>query len=377
MDTASALAILAISTCEELREPREYSQLTNDQDRIKCVLQWLHDNIIPRDVRTRKKNDELAESFIDLGCSFIDPSDSRSIYEAFTAAIAYAPTGSNTQALAYFDRARMWRKVESYEDCLLDVERGLKIGYSDTMLGIVYAEQAYAMAGLNLEITTEIHDIITKARAYIDNTPEPDRPHLQNFLDTLILNPPRTRCQLPFIRNSLISESAADNLKILGASSAIEFKYKEKHGRHIVATRDIKAGECISSHRAYISIPGDKFQDAKPCELYKYCWNCSKRVKTSVPCNQCASVIFCNEKCRDEAWKEHHDMECETIPEMMAMGMQHTELMALRLIIKAYKEAGSLEDLKKMIDKLNSNKGEIFIYHFKSMNLFIFIIYIL
>ncbi|KAK0074008.1 hypothetical protein PV325_008895, partial [Microctonus aethiopoides] len=53
--------------------------------------------------------------------------------------------------------------------------------------------------------------------------------------------------------NVLLLQPPQDNPKIPGASGAIELKYSDKFGRHVVATRDINAGVTIMVHTPQIS----------------------------------------------------------------------------------------------------------------------------
>ncbi|KAK0168121.1 hypothetical protein PV327_001953 [Microctonus hyperodae] len=114
-----------------------------------------------------------------------------------------------------------------------------------------------------------------------------------------------------------------------------------------LATRDINAGETLFVHKSYATVIGPEF-------AYKYCWYCCKRAWSAVPCHKCIEVIYCDETCRDKAWSEHHEIECGIISAFTREDSDLYELLALRLTVKAYKEAGGLKKLRKKIKKIDA-----------------------
>lgn len=358
MDEASAKAILALPSSRILLKPANFSELTNDEDRIKCVLQLLLDNnAIPETFIMRKKNNETARNYLILGIALRDDNKVKEAAQAFTAAIVHVLPDSKLQDEAYFSRSKISFLNRYYDHALLDIDRCLRTGCKCP--AFVYAQRAYVLTALNYgKINPEAQEFINKALESSIELSEKAQKELKQHLSLLETNFMYLDAQKFFDHNSLIPEKPEENNKIVGASNAIELKYSEKYGRHIVATRDIKVGEALSIHKFYVSIPGDQFEDGKPENIYRCCWNCSNRIISGVACHQCVNVIYCNEECRNTAWIEHHDIECPIINVMMVAGMKHKELMALRMTVLAYKEAGSLEALKEMINKIDSNKGK-------------------
>ncbi|KAF7996660.1 hypothetical protein HCN44_002306 [Aphidius gifuensis] len=68
--------------------------------------------------------------------------------EAYTKSIAYAPLGSNELSLAYANRSAVLFKARLYEDCLLDIERSLKIGYPDKLKTKLFLRQSLCFKAL-------------------------------------------------------------------------------------------------------------------------------------------------------------------------------------------------------------------------------------
>ncbi|KAK0072128.1 hypothetical protein PV326_000416, partial [Microctonus aethiopoides] len=145
--------------------------------------------------------------------------------------------------------------------------------------------------------------------------------------------------------SKLMPKIPDDNLKILGVSGAVTLKYSQEHGRHVVATNDINVGEVIMVQKSYVNNVDADF-------YYKYCANCCKDVFAGIPCHQCVNVIYCDEKCRDENWREYHDIECSVTSAMIGNVISHI-LLILKLTVKAYKEAGTFEKLQENIRKID------------------------
>ncbi|KAH0557877.1 hypothetical protein KQX54_012523 [Cotesia glomerata] len=136
--------------------------------------------------------------------------------------------------------------------------------------------------------------------------------------------------------------------------TAIAINYSEKFGRHIVATRDMMAGEVVSVKRAYALVLSCKYR-------FKLCWNCSKHCWSSVPCNTCSNVIYCSEECRNVAWKDYHEIECSILHGLLSLVHDYEDifLMSLKLFIKAIKKFGTVKALYESFQKIDSTEDLI------------------
>ncbi|KAK0073783.1 hypothetical protein PV326_013066, partial [Microctonus aethiopoides] len=197
------------------------------------------------------------------------------------------------------------------------------------------------------EMSPEIEEALADARKWLDKMKETDKKYMTKILDKF---PEGLSNKTPFKKfdyNALLPQPPQDNPKIPGASGAIELKYSDKFGRHVVATRDINAGEIIMVHTSYATVIDSKYS-------HKNCWYCCKRAWSGIPCHKCVEVIYCNETCRDKAWSEHHEIECKVMSVITRENVDLYDLLALRLTVKAYKEAGSLKKLQEKIQKIDA-----------------------
>ncbi|KAK0168124.1 hypothetical protein PV327_001955 [Microctonus hyperodae] len=298
-------------------------------------------------IEKNDKSTSRALAYIEDGNKKFESLYWEDLLEIYTKAAMYAENDSNELARAYGNRSATLYTGGLYQDALIDIERALAIGYSNNTKTKLYVRRAKCIFALKKEMSPEIEEALADARKWLDEMKEADKKYMTKILDKF---PEGLTYKAPFKKhdyNALLPQPPQDNPKIPGASGAIELKYSDKFGRHIVATRDINAGETLIVHTSYATVIGPKF-------AYKYCWYCCKRAWSAVPCHKCVEVIYCDETCRDKAWSEHHEIECEVTSAITRENIDLHDLLALRLTVKAYKEAGSLKKLQEKIQEIDA-----------------------
>ena len=143
--------------------------------------------------------------------------------------------------------------------------------------------------------------------------------------------------------------------------SAVSVKYNEKYGRYLVATRDIKPGEMIFVEKPYVASLNIK-------KSFMYCCHCLSVVWAGIPCEGCCWYLFCSEKCKTEAQKQYHDIECSCIPYVVHFltyineetgEMPSFDGLTLRALVKGLREAGSFEKFKAEMIAVETTLGII------------------
>ena len=90
-------------------------------------------------------------------------------------------------------------------------------------------------------------------------------------------------------------------------SSSVDVVRDYDKGRHVVANRDIAAGEIIA-----VSDPVATLLCPEKLEkLQNHCLHCHLFSKAPLPCENCCSVVFCSVNCRNIACQSYHKYECE------------------------------------------------------------------
>lgn len=350
-------------------EPLNYSSLSDDKDRISCALNCMLCAIsIPEITLERLKNSSQSKEYLERGIDLLESDKAVDALPIFTQALICALPDTELQAQAYARRAEAMLILGCFDECLIEIGRALMGKLPDKLKANMFILRAKALLALHNEMNSEVKKAIAKARRWTKETTKTNQKELNNILDSL---GPTDICKQKFVtfdNSEAMPEIPDDNPEIMGASSAIELRYTKEYGRHVIATRDIEAGETLLVQRTFATIPGDTFGDKEEKSIFEFCWYCSKLCICIVPCNNCASVVYCNDDCRDKAWKEHHEIECRSVSFIMGTNMDYEHLMALRLTIKAFKEAGSFEALKEQLERLDSIDGNVYycfvIYYF-------------
>lgn len=314
------------------------------------LQQMIDDGGIP--IKYESKNEEIATKKINVGNKMISIAPLKEVIKIYNEALAHALPGSEVLARAFANRSAVLTNSAMYEDSLKDIERALKIGYPDNLKAKLYARKAKNLLALSQKMCPEVKEAIAQANMWIEKMDDSNKKKVLSSLDQLqtqSLKKPVKKWDDNFFMPKITNE----NPKILRASYAIDIQQSEKFGRHIVATKDIKAGEAVMLHKAYSTILFTK-------HWHTYCWNCVKFTFSCVPCNHCTNVVYCNENCRDEAWKDHHDIECQVIRSLVAHDKNNIEMnvASLRLLIKAIKEYGNVEALYKKVQDLEQIEGK-------------------
>ncbi|XP_044005657.1 SET and MYND domain-containing protein 4-like [Aphidius gifuensis] len=277
--------------------------------------------------------------------------------EAYTKSIAYAPIGSSELSLAYANRSAVLFKARLYEDCLLDIERSLKTGYPDRLKTKLHIRQALCFKALKPSSHIETGISIASAIQWLPNLKQ-NNPNY-NIKDEYLkmmnqLEKPRDTNTAKF-KPTIKNKSSI----IAGGSDAIKLIKSNGNNQHIVAARSIKSGEFIYINKPFEMITcHDKRNNT--------CWHCCRQTLAGIPCDNCPSIVFCSQKCKDIAWNEYHDLECPILSYAMNLELCVEEewqfQLTIKILSKALKATGGIDALKKKINDVDSKKDKSMIY---------------
>ncbi|XP_044014090.1 SET and MYND domain-containing protein 4-like [Aphidius gifuensis] len=244
-------------------------------------------------------------------------------HKRYTQCITHVPTGSHLLAFGYANRSIALFYSNYMSDCLIDIERAIQHGYPDELKSELYMWKASAMKELKMERKL-IKKTVDQARGWLLNCFSLD------FQDAA----------LPSLKSR--------NPTVPGLSNSVGLEYSKKHGRHVVATQDIKAGDVIGIQKPYASV-------VKMNVRYNVCWHCKKQTWTSIPCDTCSQVVFCSDDCKKQAQDNYHDIECVVLCQAMAFGVRECVYTALRLVIMALKQSSnSFEKLMETVHEIDN-----------------------
>ncbi|KAK0173177.1 hypothetical protein PV328_006415 [Microctonus aethiopoides] len=323
------------------------SYVKTDEEKVKIALQYLTSAETKLNIQKQIKSTTKAREYIKEGEQKLETSSWPDSVEIFTKVVMHAEINSNELAQAYANRSAALYIGGLYENALTDIERALKIGYSDNEKTKLYVRRAKCLFALKNTMSPEIEEALADAHKWLGKMNDADKERMKDILNEFPKN--SSAIEVPYHKydyNQLLPKPPQDNPKIPGVSDAVELKYSKEFGRHVVATKNIKAGETIMVRRAYATVINARFR-------HKYCWYCCKQLWTGIACHKCVDVIYCDENCRNKAWQEYHDIECSVISAISSEELNSLDSLTLRLTVKAYKEAGTLEKLQEKINKID------------------------
>ncbi|XP_032457514.1 SET and MYND domain-containing protein 4 isoform X4 [Nasonia vitripennis] len=120
---------------------------------------------------------------------------------------------------------------------------------------------------------------------------------------------------------------------------ALDVKYSDKFGRHIITTRKINAGDILIIEKPYATM-------LIPEKAYTHCSQCLNVYWALIPCEFCIHAMYCSKRCKNEAWKQYHDIECAAAGYLLELDFNKCALFSMRLSILALRELGSVNNLR-------------------------------
>ncbi len=107
------------------------------------------------------------------------------------------------------------------------------------------------------------------------------------------------RCQVEGLEEAVTEETRCDNVSP-GFSPSVEVKVSKEKGRHLVAKKNVAAGEVICTDE-----PKIKMLNAGHARVR--CWNCfCQLAQAHFACHTCTEVVYCSSKCRIQADRSYH-----------------------------------------------------------------------
>ena len=304
------------------------------------------------------------------------------MWDLFTRSVATAPNDSSELSLAYEARSIFTQHMAEYEECIKDCERGFKVSRTtDLAKANFLIRKVECLTALQKQSLKNVcEDALETFERY--NIGEEAR---QRFVDKLMdtldkvasgalkkkKKKPKTKQKFekkdePALISNRSTEAPC-------ASSALAIAYSKRWGRHVVATRRIEPGEVVVIEKSYFTAIGTE-------GTYMLCSHCVQPTWASIACKGCVFNVYCSERCKTVAWKRYHQFECLVLPyvynNLDLRSYPHLNKLAsencnafvravgsaLKLMISSVHEVGGLEQIKKELIDIESNKGDFFFF---------------
>lgn len=228
--------------------------------------------------------------------------------------ICWAENDSEQLALGYSNRSAVYCEWNQWNECLENIEMARK----------------YKDLSDDLKLKLEKRELLS-CKEFLRMNENSDDENDSAFLNLTY----SVHERVPFIADCL------------------ELAENEKYGRHIITKRDLNIGDVIIAEKPLML-------SLNVNSAHVRCLNCASENKYSlIPCLYCTQAMFCNEKCRDDAFQAFHKFECNVIDGLYDV-LLSTEMAAIRLVLKLFT---NYDNITKIIDYIETEKE-------KSMNVF-------
>jgi hypothetical protein len=134
----------------------------------------------------------------------------------------------------------------------------------------------------------------------------------------------------------------------------------DEFGYHIRTKEDLKVGTIVAAERHLVS--GFDVPDQKTC--YERCDYCMSRSLLNLfPCNSCVGVMYCSEKCRQEAFESYHKYMCGS--DQMCSGIASCMHKLFFFGLKCFK---SVTKFAKFLKKIENTRVNAWDMDFRGLN---------
>lgn len=295
---------------------------------------------------TSTKDASKSVQFRDQGNKEYQAKRFYSALDCYTKAICQGPNGSETLALALANRSAVMFHLKEFQHCIHDLDLAIKGDYPKKTLFKLYERKIKCLAQLsNLASAKTNLDQFSKALNFADLDPS-KKQKLYGELEKLIS---KIKAK-PLDENPL--KSLADELPRLNSQNdkfpsfakCLSVQYNAKRGRHVVANRDIKAGEMVLVEMPTLVVVRDEFKSS-------FCSNCLRKSYGSVPSPLNSVEVFCSQFCLEQGLNSFHRCESKILEHIQHSGLGKAEW---RLAIRAVTQK-SLGYFQKNRDKFQNH----------------------
>ncbi|XP_063992315.1 SET and MYND domain-containing protein 4-like [Diachasmimorpha longicaudata] len=305
-------------------------------------------NIIVNLRPKRVKSESVSQQYVAMGDKVLttNPPNFPAALKYYSLAIMFLTPGTLEMARMLEKRSIIAFKNGNYENCLRDIARALEHDNPEELIAQSHARTARSVLSLNkggyrvrsaVDIIKDllanrtckgVGDDLTGLLATEENASNSDPP---------VHYDPRRRKVKPIVDGAPCS--------IVGATG-VGIGFAGNCGRYILALRKFQPGEIIAVTPSYAS--SHSFGSS-----YKACAECTTPTTAGIPCHFCPYVLYCSESCRSNAWKVYHQMECSILGLLLDADVPTTAVLAMKILLKALKETGSVDDLEALVERLD------------------------
>ena len=323
-----------------LTDLNEFKSLNSNYERVCFVLNKQVclkgvDHFLNSQLEADSKSSDESNKLRAKGNVFYAQKNNRKAFNFYTKALSNAPNNKSL-ILAYSNRSALFYDEHMYQNSLQDTRMILRVynQFSSSLIlndsiGMfnllfkVFKRQLNCLSklGLNEELSSirlqrdGFYSIIKSS--FFKDMDEKALHDIDTHIDVLLSS-----------KSDPIQTQSDDSIKKTtnySISDCVRVAESVSKGRHCIATRDIKPGECLIRENAYSAI-------LLPEYCSDYCQTCFKHVRSQTDdsfdylnlefCSDCANIVYCSYECKQA--NQFHKMECKLLKNLLHnLGIAH------------------------------------------------------
>lgn len=336
----------------------QFQQFSTDEERVILAMEMcsIYKITIPK-ISNQKSTSE-SKKWRDKGNDmFVRNNSSEHFTEAcklYSKSVAFAPKNSDELALAYANRSAVLFRLGKYEHCIKDIEKCLSLNYPNHLKLKILLRKIECFVKLN---SPKVLTVYEETLEWIEKSQSKEKEKMRQKLELICQHRQEEIKEDEKSLDAIFAEFVYDrpNGEIDACSDALDVRYNDTFGRHVVATRDIRPGEIIAKETPYCLA-------LSVSNKYSHCWQCLEYIWNGISCDHCVHAMFCSGKCKQKAWKDFHEVECNILTRLLGLDgmadMENLGILSLRLAILAVRELNGLENLVDEIADVEQCSGK-------------------
>ena len=270
----------------------------------------------------KQKNAELANTKRLEGNEAFQKKRYKQAAMLYTVSVMKAVAGQETLAYSVANRSACQFYLGDLTSCLQDIQLALSSGYPEQLRYKLYERRA------KCHLLSGNFDKARAALSQAKKSLEANRSKLEEKKQSQAKKSLKEISEAISSKRGLAEEtimveeredpsvprlSQGCHKKLRSLSSLVRVEYREGVGRHVVAAKQVQAGDTLAVENPVAAVLYSDKQGTN-CDL------CTAKLRSAVPCPTCAGVAFCSVECRDEALASYHRLECRHQDILLGLG---------------------------------------------------------
>ncbi|TRY73713.1 hypothetical protein TCAL_07774 [Tigriopus californicus] len=295
-----------------------------------------------------QKDAKKSVQFRDQGNKNYQAKHFYSALDCYTKAICQGPIGSETLALALANRSAVMFHLKEFQHCIQDLDLAIASDYPKKTLFKLYERKIKCLTQLgNLNLAQTTLNQFSKALDFAVLEPSKKQKMFSELEKTIskIKAKPQEDSTFKSLADELPKLNSRND-KFPSFAKCLSVEYNAKRGRHVVANRDIKAGEMVMVELPTVVVVRDEFKSL-------FCSNCLRKSYGSIPSPLNSVEVFCSHFCLEQGLNSFHRCESKILEHIQHSGLGKAEW---RLAIRAVTQK-PLEYFRKNQDKFQNHSS--------------------